>query len=71
MPPTQGNSGALVLEEPFIRVRSAMAIREVTADVQTPFELLRRSHRAAQRQVEKDFTGIQVSSSLTIDLHDC
>ncbi|WWC70193.1 uncharacterized protein I206_104143 [Kwoniella pini CBS 10737] len=39
-------SGALILEEPLIR---------------TPYELLRRSHRSAQRQVEKDFNAVSVA----------
>jgi hypothetical protein len=30
------------------------------AYAQTPYELLRRSHRSAQRQVEKEFTVVQV-----------
>ncbi|KAK1924211.1 putative negative regulation of gluconeogenesis-related protein [Papiliotrema laurentii] len=42
-PPASGNS-ALLLEEPLIR---------------TPYELLRRTHRSAQRQVEKDFIAVQ------------
>ncbi|KAK8864402.1 hypothetical protein IAR55_001650 [Kwoniella newhampshirensis] len=45
MPPAPtSSSGALILEEPLIR---------------TPYELLRRSHRSAQRQVEKDFNAVQ------------
>ncbi|WVF71475.1 hypothetical protein IAT40_006281 [Kwoniella sp. CBS 6097] len=43
MPLPTSTSGALILEEPLIR---------------TPYELLRRSHRSAQRQVEKDFTAV-------------
>ncbi|ORY33959.1 CTLH/CRA C-terminal to lish motif domain-domain-containing protein [Naematelia encephala] len=44
MPPALSSSNpGLILEEPLIR---------------TPYELLRRSHRSAQRQVEKDFTAI-------------
>ncbi|WWC89360.1 uncharacterized protein L201_004282 [Kwoniella dendrophila CBS 6074] len=39
-------NGALILEEPLIR---------------TPFELLRRSHRSAQRQVEKDFNAVSIA----------
>ncbi|WWC94190.1 hypothetical protein V866_001030 [Kwoniella sp. B9012] len=39
-------NGALILEEPLIR---------------TPYELLRRSHRSAQRQVEKDFNAVSVA----------
>ncbi|KAG7571478.1 hypothetical protein FFLO_00661 [Filobasidium floriforme] len=35
-----------MLEEPTIRI---------------PYELMRRNHRAAQRQVERDFTGVQSS----------
>ncbi|ORX36619.1 putative negative regulation of gluconeogenesis-related protein [Kockovaella imperatae] len=42
--PPGSSSGQLILEEPLIR---------------TPYELLRRSHRSAQRQVEKDFKIIQ------------
>ncbi|KAL7421594.1 GID complex subunit containing RING finger motif [Cryptotrichosporon argae] len=37
-------TGPLLLEEPLIR---------------TPYELLRRANRSAQRQVEKDFTAVQ------------
>lgn len=33
------------------------------ADTQTPYELLRRSHRSAQRQVEKDFVNVQAQLS--------
>ncbi|OCF42887.1 macrophage erythroblast attacher isoform 1 [Kwoniella heveanensis CBS 569] len=43
MPLPTSTSGTLILEEPLIR---------------TPYELLRRSHRSAQRQVEKDFTAV-------------
>ncbi|WVW83918.1 hypothetical protein I302_105940 [Kwoniella bestiolae CBS 10118] len=43
--PTSTN-GALILEEPLIR---------------TPYELLRRSHRSAQRQVEKDFNAVSIA----------
>ncbi|WVR07045.1 hypothetical protein IAU60_004084 [Kwoniella sp. DSM 27419] len=43
MAPLASTNGALILEEPLIR---------------TPYELLRRSHRSAQRQVEKDFTAV-------------
>ncbi|WWD17302.1 hypothetical protein CI109_101742 [Kwoniella shandongensis] len=43
-PAPTSSSGALILEEPLIR---------------TPYELLRRSHRSAQRQVEKDFNAVQ------------
>ncbi|CAD6564741.1 MAG: GID complex subunit containing RING finger motif [Tremellales sp. Tagirdzhanova-0007] len=42
-PPSSFN-GSLLLEEPLIR---------------TPYELLRRSHRSAQRQVEKELSAIQ------------
>ncbi|CAK9786105.1 hypothetical protein CC85DRAFT_283788 [Cutaneotrichosporon oleaginosum] len=44
MPPSTGIYGPLLLEEPLVR---------------TPYELLRRSHRSAQRQVEKEFTVVQ------------
>jgi macrophage erythroblast attacher len=33
------------------------------ANTQTPYELLRRSHRSAQRQVEKDFVNVQAQLS--------
>ncbi|KAI9639768.1 putative negative regulation of gluconeogenesis-related protein [Dioszegia hungarica] len=46
MAPATATNSALILEEPFIR---------------TPYELLRRSHRSAQRQVEKDFTAVQTT----------
>ncbi|WRT66369.1 uncharacterized protein IL334_003324 [Kwoniella shivajii] len=52
--PTSAN-GALILEEPLIR---------------TPYELLRRSHRSAQRQVEKDFNAVSVAlQSITKSLN--
>ncbi|WOO85632.1 Macrophage erythroblast attacher [Vanrija pseudolonga] len=46
--PQTGIHGPLLLEEPLIR---------------TPYELLRRSHRSAQRQVEKDFIAVQTQLS--------
>ncbi|GMK59433.1 hypothetical protein CspeluHIS016_0800390 [Cutaneotrichosporon spelunceum] len=48
MPPPTGIYGPLLLEEPLVR---------------TPYELLRRSHRSAQRQVEKEFTVMQAQLS--------
>ena len=39
-----------------------MSNSENTLTPQTPFELLRRSHKSAQRQVEKDFIAVQVSN---------
>ncbi|WVQ82383.1 hypothetical protein IAT38_004511 [Cryptococcus sp. DSM 104549] len=47
MPPTNP-SGSLILEEPLVR---------------TSYELLRRSHRSAQRQVEKDFSAVNAGLS--------
>jgi hypothetical protein len=57
-----------MLEEPFIRVRPLPLTVAMTASAnvsfpchkQIPYELMRRNHRAAQRQVEKDFTFLQV-----------
>ncbi|BEJ14829.1 hypothetical protein CspHIS471_0405960 [Cutaneotrichosporon sp. HIS471] len=48
MAPPTGIHGPLLLEEPLVR---------------TPYELLRRSHRSAQRQVEKEFTVVQTQLS--------
>ncbi|BEI91946.1 uncharacterized protein CcaverHIS019_0407660 [Cutaneotrichosporon cavernicola] len=48
MAPPTGIHGPLLLEEPLVR---------------TPYELLRRSHRSAQRQVEKEFTIVQTQLS--------
>jgi hypothetical protein len=41
---------------------SRFAAPRRTLTPQTPYELLRRSHRSAQRQVEKEFNFVQVSA---------
>lgn len=70
MPPPQApGNGTLILEEPLIRVSSLLLLL-FASDDQTPYELLRRSHRAAQRQVEKDFLGVQVSCTVSLFWQD-
>jgi hypothetical protein len=62
-------AAAEMLEEPTVRVSTFQWIRDGVdgrltyplVRFQIPYELMRRNHRAAQRQVERDFTNVQVS----------
>ena len=62
-------AAAEMLEEPTVRVsifictfvKIDRVLKAVHSLLQIPYELMRRNHRAAQRQVERDFTNVQVS----------